>query len=177
MSHCVLPSLTIKSGSMPQAVRRSPPTAGVPSSRLSHSMWVSWWTKRSLGFLMLQILFHHFSTLFSLILFHFIHPSDDASRVIGLFPCYSQTFKYRNFIASHLSTRPCVGRELRYHRVPWATTTPVVPWLSYSPLDLRFAGSNPAGDDGFFQSIKILSMTSFGREVKPWVPCRRFTAG
>ena len=23
----------------------------------------------------------------------------------------------------------------------------------------------------FFQSVKILSMTSFGREVKPWVPC------
>ena len=34
---------------MAQAVRRSPPTAGVPSSRLSHSMWVSWWTKRGLG--------------------------------------------------------------------------------------------------------------------------------
>ena len=26
------------------------------------------------------------------------------------------------------------------------------------------------------QSIKILSMTPFGREVKPWVPCRRFMA-
>ena len=32
-----------------------------------------------------------------------------------------------------------------------------------------FAGSNPAGFDGFFQSLKILSVTSFGREVKPWV--------
>ena len=42
-------------------------------------------------------------------------------------------------------------------------------------LDPRFAGSIPAGVDGFFQSVKILSMTSFGREVKPWVPCRRFT--
>ena len=55
-------------------------------------------------------------------------------------------------------------------------STPVVPWLSYSPLDPRFAGSNPAGVDGFFQSVKILNMTSFGREVKPWVPCRIFTA-
>ena len=27
----------------------------------------------------------------------------------------------------------------------------------------------------FLQSVKILSMTSFGREVKPWVPRRRFT--
>ena len=32
-----------------QAVRRSPPTAGVPSSRLGPSTWVSWWTKRGLG--------------------------------------------------------------------------------------------------------------------------------
>ena len=30
------------------------------------------------------------------------------------------------------------------------------------------------GSMDFFQSVKILSMTSFGREVKPWVPCRRF---
>ena len=45
----------------------------------------------------------------------------------------------------------------------------MVPWLAYSPLDPRFVGSNPAGVDGFFQSLKILSMTSFGREVKPWV--------
>ena len=28
----------------------------------------------------------------------------------------------------------------------------------------------------FFQSVKLLSMTFLGREVKPWVPCRRFTA-
>ena len=30
--------------------------------------------------------------------------------------------------------------------------------------------------DGFSQSVKILSMTSFGREVNPWVPCLRFMA-
>ena len=54
--------------------------------------------------------------------------------------------------------------------------SPVVLWLSYSPLDPRFLGSNPAGVNGFFQSVKILSMTSFGREVKLWVLCRRFTA-
>ena len=55
-------------------------------------------------------------------------------------------------------------------------SVPVVQWLSYSPLDPRFAGSFPAGVDGCFQSVKTLSMTSFGKEVKPWVPCRRFTA-
>ena len=52
----------------------------------------------------------------------------------------------------------------------------VVQRLSYSLLDLGFAGSIPVGVDGSFQTVKILSMTSFGREVKPWVPCRRFTA-
>ena len=36
-------------GLVAQAVRRSPPTAGVPSSRLGPSKWVSWWTKRGLG--------------------------------------------------------------------------------------------------------------------------------
>ena len=49
-------------------------------------------------------------------------------------------------------------------------STTVVQWLSYSPLDPRVAGSIPAVVDGFFQSVKILNMTSFGREVKPWVP-------
>ena len=34
--------------------------------------------------------------------------------------------------------------------------------------------SRPGAMD--FQSVKILSMTSFGREVKSWVPCRRFMA-
>ena len=37
-------------------------------------------------------------------------------------------------------------------------STPVVPWISYSPLDPRFVGSNPAGIDGFFQSVKILNV-------------------
>jgi hypothetical protein len=31
----------------------------------------------------------------------------------------------------------------------------------------RFAGSNPAQNDGFLRVVKIRSMTSFGREVKP----------
>ena len=55
-------------------------------------------------------------------------------------------------------------------------STPVVQWLSHSPLDPRFAGSILAEVDGFFQSVKILSMTSFEEEVKPWVPCSRFSA-
>ena len=48
--------------------------------------------------------------------------------------------------------------------------------LNASRAAFLFAGSNPARVGGFFQSLKILRMTSFGREVKPLVPCRRFTA-
>ena len=45
---------------------------------------------------------------------------------------------------------------------------PLVQWLSYSPLDPRFA----AEVDGFFMRVNILSKTFFGREVKALVPCR-----
>jgi hypothetical protein len=34
----------------------------------------------------------------------------------------------------------------------------------------------PAEVEGFLRVIKIRSTTSFGGEVKPSVPCRRFTA-
>ena len=44
-------------------------------------------------------------------------------------------------------------------------STSVVQRLSYSLLDPRFAASNPAGVGGFFQRVKILSMTFF-LEVK-----------
>ena len=33
-------------------------------------------------------------------------------------------------------------------------SAPVVQWLSYSPLDPRFAGSIPAGVGGFFSELK-----------------------
>ena len=34
--------------------------------------------------------------------------------------------------------------------------------VTCSPLDTKFAGSNPTEDDGFFQDVKILSTTSPG---------------
>ena len=59
----------------------------------------------------------------------------------------------------------CLNSNFMYGtiNVTRSESTPVVQWLSYSPLDPRFAGSIPAGVDGFFQSIKILSMSFFGR--------------
>jgi hypothetical protein len=48
--------------------------------------------------------------------------------------------------------------------------------LVVSMLVPKFAGSNPAEAVEFFSGVKILSMPSFGSEVKPWVPCGRFAA-
>ena len=44
------------------------------------------------------------------------------------------------------------------------------------PLVPKFAGLNPAEAVGFLGAKKILSTPSFGGEVKPSVPCRRFAA-
>ena len=83
------------------------------------------------------------------------------------------------YMLSIFKSRICSIIIIKFWVLIWQyqnlNSTSVVQWLSYSPLDPRFAGSIPAWVDGFFQSVKILSMTSFGREVKPWAPCRRFT--
>ena len=44
------------------------------------------------------------------------------------------------------------------------------------PLVPKFAGSNPAEAVGFLRAKKFLSTPSFGGEVKPSVPSRRFAA-
>ena len=51
-----------------------------------------------------------------------------------------------------------------------------------SPVVIKLAtgsevrGFKPGRDRWMFQSLNILSMTSFWRELKPLVPCRRYTA-
>jgi hypothetical protein len=40
----------------------------------------------------------------------------------------------------------------------------------------QFRGFKPGRSRRIFKGGKILSLPSFGREVKPWVPCRRFAA-
>jgi hypothetical protein len=41
-------------------------------------------------------------------------------------------------------------------------------------LDPKFAGSNPAEDDGFSRAIEIRNKTFFGRELKPSADVARF---
>ena len=112
---------------MAQAVRRSPPTAGIPSSRLGHSMWVSWWTKRGLGRFFAGFL--PFSSTKNFIppylhthLIHFVsfhQPLWWCDRRGRPAPFPFTDLQYRGFIASHPSIRPCVGHELRIFYFIW----------------------------------------------------------
>ena len=61
-----------------------------------------------------------------------------------------------------------VLRRMSIHR--WSRGYHTRNWIRGSRVQIRPGWMN------FFQSVKILSMTSFEREVKPRVPCRRFTA-
>jgi hypothetical protein len=90
----------------------------------------------------------------------------------------SVNFKIQTFQSCYFKRTYNVGLHLLAHRifvcVYIALGGLVVACLL---LDPWFAGSNPAeDDDGFLRVIKIRSATSFGGEVKPSVPCRRFTA-
>ena len=54
-------------------------------------------------------------------------------------------------------------------------------WLQWSrgsmlPLSTQVHGFKPGWSRQDFSGRKILSMPSFRKEVKPWVPCRRFVA-
>ena len=71
---------------------------------------------------------------------------------------------------------PVDGRRMHEHQVPLRTRgfggLEVTSWS----LVPKFASSNLIEAVAFFRAKKILSTPSFGREVKPFVPCRRFTA-
>ena len=92
----------VKGGVVAQAVRRTPPIVGISSSRLDHSMWVSWWTKCSLGRFFLGFLqfspikhfippFLHFHVI-HLVSYNLISPSDGATGVVSRHPWYSWTY-------------------------------------------------------------------------------------
>jgi hypothetical protein len=49
-------------------------------------------------------------------------------------------------------------------------------YVALGGLVVSVLATGPTEGDGFLRVIKIRSTTFFGGEVKPWVPCRRFTA-
>ena len=86
-----------RGGSVGQADRCSSPTAGVPSSRLDHSIWVSWWTKRSLGRFFLGFPCHKF------------HPT--------ISPHSSHSFRFISFSSATVVVRQaCSAGILAIHR-------------------------------------------------------------
>ena len=109
---------------MSQMVRRSPPVAGVQSSRLGHSMWVSWMTKRGLGRFSSGFLqFCPTSKFNSTISPHSSHPFHFISsplwwcdRRCRPAPMLFTDLQYKGFTASYPSIRPSVGHELRMLR-------------------------------------------------------------
>ena len=104
--------LTLRVGTVGQAVRRSPPFAGVPSSRLVtpcgfRGARFGYWLDFSRGFFCFrlpQISFHNFSTLILLISFHFFCPCDGTTGVVGRHLCYAQIFKVETSL--HFFSRP-----------------------------------------------------------------------
>ena len=60
----------------------------------------------------------------------------------------------------------CTINSQNLIKIVRAKTTPVVPWLSYSTLDPRFASSNPDGVDGFFSERKNFEYDFLGKGSK-----------
>jgi hypothetical protein len=65
---------------------------------------------------------------------------------------------------------PLLLSQYSFYNLHCRESPSMLQWLSRLPLNPRFAGSNPAENDGFLRAIKVRSMTSFGGEVKPAVP-------
>ena len=109
---------TLEAASWP---KRLPPTAGVTSSRLCHSTWISWWTKRDLGRFYSGFLPFSRATncIPSFLHTHFIRfisfhqPLWWCNRRGRLTPLPLTDFQCRGLISYHASTRSCVRHELR----------------------------------------------------------------
>jgi hypothetical protein len=79
-------------------------------------------------------------------------------------------YMFRVLLVHHQGAQESVARCFRFIYIGFGGLE-VACW----PLVPKFAGSNPAEAVGFLRAEKILSTRSFGGEVKPSVPCRRFT--
>ena len=175
---------TTNGGLVAQAVRRLPPTAGVPSSHLGSSMWVSWWTKRGLGRFFLGLLPFSPTTNFVPLFFH-IHLIHFISFHQPLWWCVRRgrpapslftDLQCWGFIASHPSTRPCVGHELRilfiyYEDVGWLVLSLVVFTPKQSPrysFYRRLSGpQDQSGHKGAKKNLHPSNTRDWTRAVQP----------
>ena len=66
--------------------------------------------------------------------------------------------------------------HIKYQNFMILIVDPAGPVVTILATGYEVRGFKPGRCRWIFQSVKILSMTSFGREVKPWNPCRRFMA-
>ena len=84
-------------------------------------------------------------------------------------------------LISHCSTRSVLGRVTCLESLNIAVSNVCDQRLRWSrgselPLSTQVRGLKPDRSRQDFQGRKIFSAPSFGGEVKPSVPCRRFTA-
>ena len=116
-------------GPVTQAVSRLPPITGVPSLHLSHSMWVSYCTKQGLG----RVFPISPTTNFISPFLHLISSTLVSFNLISSAPIMvRQAWSadilaiHWGLIASHSSTLPCVGHDLRLYYIK--------NWMNYNEI-------------------------------------------
>ena len=80
---------------------------------------------------------------------------------------------------THMNSNHRLGVNSKKHRTYWETNAyQGLRWYRGSVLAFgtQVRGFKPGRSRRIFQGEKILSTPSFGREVKPFVPCRIFSA-
>ena len=90
-----------------------------------------------------------------------------------------QPFSHFTYVTTHSPTLPSLYlRHILFSNPSVASPTSHLILQPFSRFSYVTGSSltSPGEPPMFFQSVKIMSMTSFGREVKAWVSCRRFTA-
>ena len=93
--------------------------------------------------------------------------NDDVLKELRLEPVIKYIQEYQNKWMNHLRRTSSDRIPKAMRRSRWSHGYHTRHWIRGSRVQTR--------GRWIFQSVKTLSMTSFGREVKSWVPCRRFT--
>jgi hypothetical protein len=103
-----------------------------------------------------------------------VETSED--RVYSLYLCFDSD-QHFNIVVLSVCDSP-IGKSLVSFTGPSPYLSHILTnsrprWLECLQLDPRFAGSNPAEDDGLLMAIIIRCTTSFWGEGKSSIPCRK----